>query len=112
MVLSGNAHLGRLEPRIEFRITPIVNRQPATEPLGEQRARSLIIRSGACVHSTRFVVDYYRCAPDHRLLFGGGQSYSDRPLDGSKAFVRRYTLDGTLWAPSSTRRNHHQPALR
>ena len=111
MVFSGNAHLGRLEPGIESRIMPIVNHQLATEPLGERRARSLV-RSGACVHSTRFVVDYYRCAPDHRLLFGGGQSYSDRPLDGLKAFVRRYTLDGTLWTPSSTRQNHHQPASR
>ena len=49
-----------------------------TEPLGEGRARSLI-RSGACVHATKFVVDYYRCTADHRLLFGGGETYSDRP---------------------------------
>ena len=91
VVLAGNAHLGRLEPGIESRIMPIVNHQLATEPLGKRRARSLI-RSGACVHSTRFVVDYYRCTPDHRLLFGGGESYSDRPLDDPKAFVRRYML--------------------
>ena len=70
---------------------PIVNHVLATEPLGERRARSLV-RSGACVHATRFVVDYYRCTPDHRLLFGGGETYSDRPLDDPKAFVRRYTL--------------------
>ena len=91
VVLAGNAYLGRLEPGIESRIMPIVNHVLATEPLGERRARSLI-RSGACVHSTRFVVDYYRCTPDHRLLFGGGETYSDRPLDDPKAFVRRYML--------------------
>ena len=91
VVLAGNAYLGRLEPRIESRIMPIVNHVLATEPLGERRARSLI-RSGACVHSTRFVVDYYRCTADHRLLFGGGETYSDRPLDDPRAFVRRYML--------------------
>ena len=91
VVLAGNAYLGRLEPRIESRIMPIVNHVLATEPLGEARARSLI-RSGACVHSTKFVVDYYRCSADHRLLFGGGETYSDRPLDDPKAFVRRYML--------------------
>ena len=91
VVLAGNAYLGRLESRIESRIMPIVNHVLATEPLGEQRARSLI-RSGACVHSTKFVVDYYRCTGDHRLLFGGGETYSDRPLDDPRAFVRRYML--------------------
>lgn len=91
VILAGNAYLGRLEPRIESRIMPIVNHVLATEPLGEHRARSLI-RSGACVHSTKFVVDYYRCTADHRLLFGGGETYSDRPPDDPKEFVRRYML--------------------
>ena len=91
VVLAGNAHLGRLEPRIESRIMPIVNYQLATEPLGEQRARSLV-RSGACVHSTKFVVDYYRCTADHRLLFGGGETWSDREPDDLDGFVRRYML--------------------
>ena len=91
VVLAGNAYLGRLEPRIESRIMPIANHVLATEPLGERRARSLI-RSGACVHSTKFVVDYYRCTADHRLLFGGGETWSDRPLDDPRAFVRRYML--------------------
>ena len=91
VVLAGNAYLGRLEPRIESRIMPIANHVLATEPLGKRRARSLI-RSGACVHSTKFVVDYYRCTADHRLLFGGGETWTDRPLDDPRAFVRRYML--------------------
>ena len=91
VVLACNAYLDRLEPRIESRVMPIVNHVLTTEPLGERRARALI-PSGACVHSTRFVVDYYRCTADHRLLFGGGETYSDRPLDDPKAFVRRYML--------------------
>ena len=91
VVLAGNAYLGHLEPRIESRIMPIVNHVLATEPLGEHRARSLI-RSGVCVHATKFVVDYYRCTADHRLLFGGGETYTDRTLDDPRAFVRGYML--------------------
>ena len=92
VLLAGNAYLDdRIEPRIGSRIMPIVNHVLATDPLGKDRARSLI-RSGACVHATRFVVDYYRCTADHRLLFGGGETYSDRPLDDPKAFVRRHML--------------------
>ena len=91
VVLAGNAYLGRLEPAIESRIMPIVNHMLATGPLGEDRARGLI-RSGACVHATRFVVDYYRRTADHRLLFGGGETYSYRPLADPGAFVRRYML--------------------
>ena len=47
VVLAGNAYLGRLEPRLEPRIMPIVNHQLATEPLGE-RARP-IPRKKRCV---------------------------------------------------------------
>ena len=36
------------------------------------------------VPSTKFVVDYFRCTADHRLLFGGGETYSDRPLADSR----------------------------
>ncbi|WP_025769860.1 NAD(P)/FAD-dependent oxidoreductase [Thioalkalivibrio sp. HK1] len=89
VILAGNAYLGGIEPRIESRIMPITSYMLATESLGESRARSLI-PSGACVHSTRFVVDYYRLSHDHRLLFGGGETWSRRPLSTPKDFVRRY----------------------
>ena len=91
VVLACNGYLGRLESRIESRIMPIVNHVLATEPLGERRARSLV-PSGACVHSTKFVVDYFRCTADHRLLFGGGETYSDGSIAEPKPFVRRYML--------------------
>ncbi len=91
VVLAGNAYLGGIEPRIQSRIMPITGYMSATEILGESRARALI-RSGACVHSTRFVVDYYRFSPDHRLLFGGGETWARHPLPAPKDFVRRYLL--------------------
>ncbi len=52
-----------------------------TEPLGETRARALI-PSDMAIADTKFVVDYYRLTPDHRLLFGGGETYTPRyPAD-------------------------------
>lgn len=74
LVLGCDAHLGRLEPRIASRVLPIDSFMLATAPLGEARARALI-RDDVCVHDSRFVVDYFRLTADHRLLFGGGESY-------------------------------------
>jgi len=91
VLLCGNAYLGDVEPRISAKVMPIANHVLATEPLGEARARELI-RDDCCVCATKFVVDYYRLSADHRMLFGGGETYSfEEPAD-IKAFVRRYML--------------------
>jgi len=91
VLLCGNAYLGDLVPKIGGKIMPIVNHMLATGPLGEERARGLI-SNDCCVHSTKFVVDYFRLSADGRLLFGGGETYSDRELPDIKNFVRRYML--------------------
>jgi gamma-glutamylputrescine oxidase len=54
---------------------PVGTYMIATEPLGEDRARALI-PSGIAVADANFVLNYYRLSPDHRMLFGGGVSYS------------------------------------
>ena len=91
VLLCGNAYLGDVEPRIAAKVMPIANHVLATEPLGEARARE-IIRDDCCVCATKFVVDYYRFSADHRMLFGGGETYSfEEPAD-IKSFVRRYML--------------------
>ena len=60
---------------------PINNFIVATEPLGAAGARALI-RDDMAVADSRFVVNYFRLTPDHRLLFGGGESYGCRfPAD-------------------------------
>jgi gamma-glutamylputrescine oxidase len=91
VLLCGNAYLGDVEPRISNKIMPIANHVLATEPLGEERARELI-RDDCCVCATKFVVDYYRFSADHRLLFGGGETYSGREPGDVKSFVRKYML--------------------
>ncbi len=80
-----------LEPRIGGRALPIVNHVLTTEALGEARMND-VIRNGACVHSSRFVVDYYRFSNDSRLIFGGGETYTARPPPDLKSFVRGHML--------------------
>jgi len=61
----------------------------ATEPLGEQRARALIA-DNAAVADINFVLDYFRCSSDHRLLFGGRVSYSTmEPLNLMQTMRKR-----------------------
>lgn len=81
LVLAMNGHLGGLVPELAGWIMPINNFIIATEPLGRERARRLIADDLA-VADTKFVVDYFRLSSDHRLLFGGGESYRRRfPAD-------------------------------
>jgi gamma-glutamylputrescine oxidase len=91
ILLGCNAYLGGLEPRIAGKIMPISNFIVATEPLGEAGARALI-RDDVAVCDTKFVVDYFRCSADHRLLFGGGETYSRREPRDIAGFVRPYML--------------------
>jgi gamma-glutamylputrescine oxidase len=91
ILLACNAYLGGLEPRIAGKFMPISNYIIATEPLGEAGARALI-RDDVAVCDTKFVVDYFRLSADHRLLFGGGETYSRTPPKDIAAFVRPYML--------------------
>ena len=91
LVLAMNGHLGRLVPRLAGRIMPLNNFMLATAPLGAAGARALI-RDDVAVADTKFVVDYFRLSADHRLLFGGGETYTSRFPADLKGFVRKRML--------------------
>ena len=91
LVLACNGHLGGLEPRIASTIMPINNFVIATEPLGEARARE-IIANDAAVADSKYVIDYYRFSADHRLLFGGGESYRMNYPEDIAGLVRKCML--------------------
>ena len=91
VVLACNGYLRGLAPYVERRVMPINNYIAVTEPLGETRARQLIA-NGASVSDSRFVVNYFRITPDHRLLFGGGENYRYRFPHDIQAFVRPHVL--------------------
>ena len=87
VLLATNGYLGGLVPEVAARVMPINNFILATEPLGADLARTLI-RDNLAVADSRFVVNYFRLTPDHRLLFGGGESYGWRFPPDIAAVVR------------------------
>jgi gamma-glutamylputrescine oxidase len=84
-VLAGNCMLPeygpQVAPEIAPRTMPVGTYIIATQPLGEAQCRSLI-PSNAAVCDNNFVLDYFRCSADHRMLFGGQVSYSTRTPAG------------------------------
>ena len=91
VVLACNGYLRRLAPEVERRVMPINNFIAVTEPLGAEGARR-VISNGAAVSDSRFVVNYFRITPDHRLLFGGGENYGYQFPRDIAAFVRPHLL--------------------
>ena len=90
VVVACNAYNTGLLPQSLARIMPVGTYIGATPPLGDV-ADNLIIGNRAVCNSN-FVLDYYRCSADKRLLFGGRVSYSTRPpVDIGKSIHRRMT---------------------
>ncbi len=87
MVIGGNAYLGKTVKALAGRIMPVTSYIITTEPLGEARAKSLILDNEA-VADTNFIVDYFRRTPDHRLLFGGRASYSTMEPSDLGAYMK------------------------
>jgi gamma-glutamylputrescine oxidase len=75
VVMACNAYLDGLLPPLKSRVMPVASYVVTTEPLGDNRARSLI-RDDDAVSDANFVVDYFRLTGDKRLLFGGRAAYS------------------------------------
>lgn len=88
VIFACNGYLDGLNRKIASRVMPINNFIIATEPLGKKRARALI-RDNSAVSDSRFVINYFRRTLDHRLLFGGGETYGHQfPADIAR-FVRK-----------------------
>ena len=91
MVLACNGYLESLSRSAAGKIMPINNFVLATEPLGEEKARSLI-RDDCAMSDSLFVINYWKLSRDWRLLFGGGESYTRRFPSDLKEFVRKRML--------------------
>lgn len=91
VLLACNGYLGTLDRRTAARVMPINNFIVATEPLGAE-VQEEIVRGNHAVADTKFVINYFRFAEDHRLLFGGGESYGYRFPDIA-ALVRKPMLE-------------------
>ena len=77
LVLACNAYLGDLDTEQGKTIMPVATFVAATEVLGEARV-SALMPANAAAADLRFIVNYFRRSSDHRLLWGGGASYTGR----------------------------------
>ncbi|HKT72633.1 MAG TPA: FAD-binding oxidoreductase [Steroidobacteraceae bacterium] len=75
LVLCGNVYLGDTAPALRRKIMAVATYIVATETLGAERARRLIVNNAA-VSDLNWVLDYFRLSADHRLIFGGRVNYS------------------------------------
>ncbi len=91
VVLACNGYLGKLEKRVAGKIMPINNFVIATEPLSEAQLQQINPRDVA-ISDSRFVVNYYRLSADKRMLFGGGENYSQNFPADIASFVRKPML--------------------
>ncbi len=91
LVLAGNAYLEGLAPRLAASIMPVATYLIATEPLGRDAAEALL-PTNVAVSDLNVVLNYFRRSADHRLLFGGGVSYSDTDPPGLRRLMRSKML--------------------
>ena len=88
VILACNGYLGGLNGRVAARVMPINNFIVATEPMTPDQQETLI-RNNHAVADSKFVVNYFRFSDDHRLLFGGAESYGYRfPADIRKLVTK------------------------
>src|SRR4051812_33117818 len=89
LLVAGGALLGRLVPALARKLMAIGTYVAATQPLGEERVRSLIANNAAAA-DMNWILDYFRLSSDHRLLFGGRVSYSGiDPFDSARLLRKR-----------------------
>lgn len=86
-IIAGDALMHGLDPATDARVMSIASTVAVTEPLGDRLHDYLTTE--AAVTDSRFVVNYFRPTPDGRLLFGGGESYSTRPVADPGRLVRK-----------------------
>jgi len=92
LIYACNGYLGHLEGKVAAKVMPINNFIVATEPLGQEMAKSLISRDVAIADS-KFVVNYFRRSADNRMLFGGGETYGYRFPRDIRATVSKPMLE-------------------
>jgi len=85
-LIAVNAYGGTLEPMSAAHVMPIGSFIGATVPLG---ADSPVLPGWEAVDDSRFVVRYFRKAPDGRLLFGGREIYAVNDPKDIHIHIRR-----------------------
>ena len=103
IVLACNGYLENLEKSLTSKILPMNNYIIATKPLDDETVQKINPKDIAFADS-RFVINYFRMSADKRLLFGGGENYSQelsknivpivtRPLEKIYPFLKGIKID-------------------
>jgi gamma-glutamylputrescine oxidase len=82
--------IGDVEPDLGRYTVPIMNYNIATAPLANA---DTLLPTDAAVADSRFVLNYFRLSADKRLIFGGGERYSQTPPRDIAAFVRPFMAE-------------------
>lgn len=82
--------IGTVEPDLGRYTVPIMNYNIATAPLPNADA---LLPTDAAVADSRFVLNYFRLSADKRLIFGGGERYSQTPPRDIADFVRPFMAE-------------------
>ena len=89
-VIAADSWMADLMPRLGRYALPILNYNVATAPLGV--AADALLPSDASIADSRFVLDYFRLSADKRLIFGGGEKYTQKPPVNIAEFVRPFIV--------------------
>lgn len=87
IINATDSWIGHVDYDLGRYTVPIMNYNIATAPLPNADA---LLPSDAAVADSRFVLNYFRLSADKRLIFGGGERYSQTPPRDIAAFVRPF----------------------
>jgi glycine/D-amino acid oxidase-like deaminating enzyme len=92
VIVASNGYTTRASPALRARLLPIPSFLVATEPLGQNRVRSLI-PNGRMVVESRSAHGYYRPSPDgERILFGARAALHPIGAAAAARRLRRYLV--------------------
>ncbi|WP_428682289.1 NAD(P)/FAD-dependent oxidoreductase [Sphingopyxis sp.] len=90
VINATDSWIGEIEPDLGRYTVPIMNYNIATAPLANA---DTLLPTDAAVADSRFVLNYFRLSADKRLIFGGGERYSQTPPRDIAAFVRPFMAE-------------------
>ena len=76
VINATDSWMGAIDPGLGRYTVPVMNYNIATAPLANADE---LLPSDAAVADSRFVLNYFRLSADKRLIFGGGERYSQTP---------------------------------
>lgn len=90
IINATDSWMGAFDEGLGRYTVPIMNYNIATAPLP---SADELLPSDAAVADSRFVLNYFRLSADKRLIFGGGERYSQTPPRDITAFVRPFMAE-------------------